>query len=128
MALPRVLVVDDEAATRKGLSELLTDAGYACTAVESFQEANDIAQVNPPDLLITDIRLKGYNGLQLVFRFPDLPAIVMTGYADKVLEREATRAGATYIRKPLNVNELLQLVRHKLLDKTAERREQNNGD
>jgi DNA-binding NtrC family response regulator len=128
MQLPKVLVVDDEAATRQGLSELLTQAGYACTAVESFHKANDIAQADPPDLLITDIRLSGYNGLQLVLRFPDLPAIVMTGYADKVLEREATRAGATYIRKPLNVNELLQLVKSKLLDKTASRHEQKNGD
>jgi DNA-binding NtrC family response regulator len=127
MPLPRVLVVDDEAATRQGLSELLTQAGYACTAVESFHEANHIAQTDPPDLLITDIRLSGYNGLQLVLRFPDLPAIVMTGYADKVLEREAGRAGATYIRKPLNVNELLQLVRDKLFEKKAVRHEQESG-
>jgi DNA-binding NtrC family response regulator len=108
------LVVDDEAATRQGLSELLNGAGYACRAAESFQEANEIVKGDPPDLLITDIRLNGYNGLQLVLLFPDLPAIVMTGYADKVLEEEATRAGATYIRKPLRVDELLQLVRHKI--------------
>lgn len=121
MQLPRVLVVDDEAATRQGLSELLTRAGYECTAVESFHEAHHIAQTDPPDLLITDIRLSGYNGLQLVLRFPDLRAIVMTGYADKVLEREANQAGATYIRKPLNVNELLQIVSDKLLGTKAAR-------
>ena len=109
-----MLVVDDDSATRSGLFELLTWAGYSCTAVESFQEADQIARTDPPDLLITDIRLSGYNGLQLVFRFPDLPAIVMTGYADPVLERDAGQAGATYIRKPLDLNELLQIVREKL--------------
>ena len=70
------------------------------TAVESFHEADRIARTDPPDLLITDIRLSGYNGLQLVLRFPELPAIVMTGFADPVLERDASQAGATYIRKP----------------------------
>ena len=114
MQLTRVLVVDDDSSTRSGLSELLTWAGYVCTTVGSFHEADHIARTDPPDLLITDIRLSGYNGLQLVFRFPNLPAIVMTGYADPVLERDASQAGATYIRKPLNVNELLQLVREKL--------------
>jgi FixJ family two-component response regulator len=87
MQLTRVLVVDDDSATRSGLSELLT---WRAT------------------------RLSGYNGLQLVFRFRELPAIVMTGYADPVFERDAGQAGATYIRKPLNVNELLDLVREKL--------------
>ena len=114
MELTKVLVVDDDSATRSGLFDLLTWAGYACTAVESFHEADHIARTDPPDLLITDIRLSGYNGLQLVFRFPDLPAIVITGYADPVLERDAGQAGATYIRKPLNVNELLDVVREKL--------------
>ena len=127
METARVLVVDDDAATRSGLSELLTQAGYACTAVASVQEAEEIARTDPPDLLITDIRLGGYNGLQLVFRFPDLPAIVMTGYADPVLERDASHAGATYIRKPLNTNKLLQLVRDKVPALRVVRPEHDNG-
>ena len=127
MPRPRVLVVDDDSATRRGLSELLTDAGYESTAVESFHEADRIARTDPPDLLITDIRLSGYNGLQLVLRFPELPAIVMTGYADPVLERDASQAGATYIRKPLNVDELLRIVKDKLLDKIPDRGGRGNG-
>ena len=127
MPRPRVLVVDDDSATRRGLSELLTDAGYESMAVESFHEADRIARTDPPDLLITDIRLSGYNGLQLVLRFPELPAIVMTGYADPVLERDAGQAGATYIRKPLNVNELLRIVKDKLLAKTPASGSPGNG-
>mgnify|MGYP001164765328 FL=1 len=127
MPRPRVLVVDDDSATRRGLAELLTDAGYESTAVESFHEADRIARTDPPDLLITDIRLSGYNGLQLVLRFPELPAIVMTGYADPVLERDASQAGATYIRKPLNVDELLRIVRDKLFDKPPDRGGRGNG-
>lgn len=112
----KVLVVEDDAATRRGLFELLIDAGYECTAVGSFHEGDHAARTEFPDLLITDIRLSGYNGLQLLSRFPNLPAIVITGYADPVLERDAGEFGATYVRKPLNVTELLELVRSKLLD------------
>ena len=115
--MQRVLVVDDDPATRRGLSELLSEAGYETTAVGSLQEAEHIADTNPPDLLITDIRLSGYNGLQLVVRHPELPAIVMTGYADPVLERDTGNAGALYIRKPFNVSELLRLVKEKLVER-----------
>jgi DNA-binding response OmpR family regulator len=131
MEATKVLVVEDDAATRRGLFELLTEAGYACTAVESFHEAEQIAQTGSPDLLITDIRLGGYNGLQLVVRFPDLPAIVMTGYADAVLERDAGNFGASYVRKPLKVNELLELVKTRLVNakhvRGEEKSEESNG-
>jgi DNA-binding NtrC family response regulator len=110
----RILVVDDDATTRLGLSELLTGAGYEPTAVGSFEEANRLAHSDPPDLLVVDIRLGSFNGLQLVFRFPHLPAIVITGHVDPVLEREADQAGATHIRKPIDVTAFLQLVRDKL--------------
>jgi DNA-binding NtrC family response regulator len=68
-------------------------------------------RTSPPDLLITDVRLDGYNGLQLVIKRPaDIPAIVITGFPDAVLESEAVRTGATYMEKPINPRDLLQLI------------------
>jgi DNA-binding response OmpR family regulator len=62
----RALVVDDDLTTRNGLAEFLADPGFECTAVGSFREAVALLRTLPPDLLITDIRLQEYNGLQLV--------------------------------------------------------------
>ena len=112
----KVLIVEDDLATRRGLAELLSNEGYDTTAVGSFQDAIRAALIAEPDLLITDIRLHDYNGLQLVMRLAHVPAIVITGHPDRVLEQEAARAGATFVVKPLRATELLQLVKRKLED------------
>ena len=110
-----VLIVDDDCATRIGLCELLEEAGFECTAAAGFHEARAKLRTSPPDLLITDIRLDAYNGLQLVIARPQtMPAIVMSAFADPVLEAEATRRGARFIQKPLNAGDLPGLVREML--------------
>jgi CheY-like chemotaxis protein len=112
---PRVLIVDDDPPTRMGLADLLDDAGYDSLPVGTFQEAIHIVRSDPPDLIITDIRLAEYNGLQLVVSSPEnVPAIVITGFADPVLETEARRRGADYIVKPVDPRALLGLVERKL--------------
>lgn len=111
----RVLIVDDDGATRRGLAQLLVQAGYDATAVGSFDEARRIINATPPDLLITDIRLDAYNGLQLILNSPyRIPTIVITGFADPVLEAEARRGGAAYMVKPVLPQDLLALVAEKL--------------
>jgi DNA-binding NtrC family response regulator len=111
----RVLIVDDDGATRRGLVQLLTQAGYEATAVGSFDEARRSIGASPPDLLITDIRLEAYNGLQLILNSPrSIPTIVITGFADPVLEAEARRGGAAYLVKPVQPMELLEVVAEKL--------------
>jgi DNA-binding NtrC family response regulator len=111
----RVLIVDDDGSTRRGLAQLLLQAGYDATAVGTFEEARRIISVTPPDLLITDIRLEEYNGLQLILNSPrTIPTIVITGFADPVLEAEARRGGAAYMVKPVQPLQLLELVAEKL--------------
>jgi CheY-like chemotaxis protein len=110
--LARVLIVDDDPATRTGLAALMRAAGYEPTAVGAFHEALHILRTAPPDLLITDVRLEEYNGLQLVINSPKrVPAIVITGFTDPVLESDARREGAVYIVKPVNPGRLLDLVK-----------------
>jgi DNA-binding NtrC family response regulator len=110
-----VLVVDDDKATRIGLAEVLHRAGYRVVAAGTFPDAREIMRTSPPDLLITDIRLEAFNGLQLLLTSPrPVPTIIMTGFADPVIEHEARRSGADFILKPVNPEALLQLVTEKL--------------
>ena len=110
-----ILVVDDDPTTRVGLAELLQQSGYEATAVPSFEQAARLIRKSPPDLLIADVRLGPFNGLQLIISSPTpLPAIIITGFADPVLESDARRRGADYVLKPVDAKALLELVEAKL--------------
>ncbi len=116
-----ILIVDDHRVTRLGLAELLEQAGYSVVTTGTFPEARRILRDEPPDLLIADVRLGSFNGLQLVISGPNrIPAIVITGYADAVLEAEARRGGADYLVKPFEAEALLVLIRQKLGQTSAD--------
>jgi DNA-binding response OmpR family regulator len=107
----RVLVVDDDSVTREGLADLIAHSGYEAESAASFQEALRMIRTHPPDVVLTDIRLGEYNGLQLVIDSPDtVRAIVITGFADSMLEAEARRYGAAYLVKPIDPDGLVQLI------------------
>src|SRR4051794_23347766 len=114
MAL-KVLIVEDDDASRTGLVQLLEQAGYEVISAATFDEGRRLLETENPDLLITDLRLEDFNGFQLIItRRPPLPAIVITGYADPVLENEAKRLGADYLVKPFLPSVLLRLVKKKI--------------
>ena len=107
-----LLIVDDDPATVEGLTELLEDAGFECEGALSFKAAIAAMRSSVPDVLVADIRLEAYNGLQLVLSRPrGTSAIVMSAFADPVLEAEAVRMGASYIRKPVQTRQLLELLK-----------------
>ena len=115
-----ILVVDDHRVTRLGLAEMLGEAWFEVVTAGTFQEARRILREAPPDLLIADVRLGSFNGLQLVISGQHrVPAIVITGHADAVLEAEARRGGAEYLIKPFDPEQLLSLIRQKLGSKPA---------
>jgi two-component system, NtrC family, nitrogen regulation response regulator GlnG len=110
----RILLVEDDAATRSGLFMLLARAGYDVVATGSVPEGRLVLDHAPPDLLITDVRLGAFNGLQLLARSlagPIIPAIVTTGFPDAVLEAQARRFGASFLRKPIEPMGFLTLVK-----------------
>ena len=92
---PHVLLVDDDAAARTALTKLLWQFEYLCTAVASYEEARSVLREYTPDLLITDVRLGTHNGLHLIVNSPKVPAIVITGFDDPMLRKEAERMGAS---------------------------------
>jgi DNA-binding NtrC family response regulator len=106
-----VLVVDDDRQVLKYLTELLREAGFDTMTCERFTDAKAILQTTRPDLLLTDIRLGAYNGLQLAIfaqtRHPGIPIVVLTGYEDPTLRKEAIASGATFLVKPVRREELL---------------------
>src|SRR6476660_6895593 len=108
-----ILIVEDDENTLAGWVELLRTAGYLVTGVSSYEEGRqELATL--PDLLITDVRLGVYNGLQLLMRGrmvnPRLQAIVITGYADQIVRREAVYLHAEHLAKPVDADRLLQVV------------------
>jgi DNA-binding response OmpR family regulator len=111
----KILIVDGDAATRGELVKLLADAGFETTIAETVPDAMRVMAISAPHLLITEIRLDSYNGLHLIAMAPKpIPAIVITGYADRAVEADARRLGAEYLSKPVSPGELYATVQRTL--------------
>jgi FixJ family two-component response regulator len=108
------VVVDDDASVLKLLKDLLLSAGFEVEPFNDFQVAKERLKSGRTDVLITDVRLGAFNGLQLVVRAkatsPDVVAVVLTGFDDHVLHQEAVGVGAHFLLKPIRVEQLLQLL------------------
>jgi two-component system C4-dicarboxylate transport response regulator DctD len=117
--MARILIVEDDDATRAGYRELLSLAGHEVITAASYQEGRHAAATEAPELIIADLRLGGFNGLQLLLLSPQpVPTIIVTGFHDGVLEEEARHAGATYVVKPVAPSTLLDLVSRRLQSAT----------
>jgi DNA-binding response OmpR family regulator len=115
MKLPyRILLLEDDEPALEGMVELLRDAGYAVTPALTYDEAKRHLHEADFDLLVTDVRLRGFNGLHLVKQCrhdsPEMGVIIMTGYDESLMELEASRYQAQYIRKPIKPGEFLDRV------------------
>ncbi len=108
------VVVDDDAAVLRLLKDLLLGAGFEVEAYNDFPAAKERLAAGGVVVLVTDVRLGAFNGLQLVVRAkatsPDVVAIVLTGFDDHVLHQDAVGVGAHFLLKPIRVEQLLQLL------------------
>ncbi len=110
-----VLLVDDDADLLKLLSMRLTAAGYRITAVGSAEEALTQIAVQRPQLVVSDVRLPGRDGLALFdevrSRYPGLPVILLTAHGTIPDAVEATARGVfTYLTKPFDGKALLDKI------------------
>jgi DNA-binding NtrC family response regulator len=111
----RILIVDDEVNARTALLELLRDEGYSVeSAADGFKALGKLADF-APDLVLTDLKMPGMDGIQLLGKVhehdADLPVIVMTAFGEVETAVGAMRAGARdYLSKPVNVGELSVVV------------------
>ncbi len=113
--LPVLLIVDDEKSTRDALSAALEDE-YEVYAAANGRAARAILESEPVDLLLTDLRLGGESGMDLIDHALTLPqpptCIMMTAYGSADTAAEARRHGAYYfLTKPLNLDEVELLLR-----------------
>lgn len=127
MSKGRILVVDDEASARGALSEILSDEGYKVrTAADGFRALAAVDEF-APDVILTDLKMPGMDGLSLLERLQtdqaDTAVILMTAFGAVESAVEAMRAGAAdYLTKPLNSDELL-VVLERCLEGVSLRRE-----
>ena len=122
----RVLVLDDDEHALSGMVELLHEASYFVTGASTYDAAKELLGTSPWDLLISDVRLRGYNGLHLVRQVhaehPEMAVIIMTGYEDPMIQLEAGRYGADFMQKPITPSLFLGAVSRALSRIRRERR------
>src|SRR3954465_10573497 len=111
---PTILIVDDEKHTRDGLRRLLED-DYDTYVGEDIRGAMDVLEREPIDVMITDLRLGGDDGMALIERALKLPrppiSIMMTAYGSVDAAVEAMKRGAyDFVTKPLNLDKLEMLI------------------
>src|SRR5512145_114063 len=121
MASLRVLVVDDQHDVRRVLATGIRTLGAGLEVMEmpSGEEANLEATRHPIDLLVTDVRLPGISGLELVGRIrrrnPDMHVILVTGVEESSVRRQITEAGAdAFFYKPIHMADFLSAVENSL--------------
>lgn len=125
-----ILIVDDEPLQRDILKTILSDEGYETYAASSGEEALKVAKSYNPDVVLTDLRMKGMDGIALLDRIKALkppPAVVlMTAFGTVTTAVEAMKKGAfDYLTKPLEKDVVILTVkrameRMELLKKTDE--------
>ena len=105
-ALHKVLVVDDDPVVRKSFDRVLSGKGYAVITAENGEEAlRKLAEENY-DVVYTDIRMPGMDGLEVAekvrARRPWTPVVIITGYGTEAAEARAEAAGVSnFLHKPL---------------------------
>jgi two-component system response regulator HydG len=123
MNAPIVLVVDDEAANRQALERILSREGHTVIHAADGREALVRMREEPPDLMLTDLKMPGMTGLELMKAArtidPDLEVIVMTAFGTVETAVEAMKEGAwDFVTKPLRRSDIVRAAR-KALEKRS---------
>src|SRR3990167_6054666 len=116
MSRNKIWVIDDDRAMRWVLEKTFKEEGFDVTSFEEAQSALDQLSLDAPDVILTDIRMPGIDGLTFLAKvkanYPDLPVIIMTAHSDLDSAVSAYQGGAfEYLPKPFDVDEAVALVR-----------------
>jgi DNA-binding NtrC family response regulator len=122
----RLLIVDDDPIVRDSLGQWFDSEGYQVETIASGREVLSQAARDRWDLALLDIKMPGMDGMELQSRLreidPELPLIIMTGYASVDTAVQALKNGAyDYITKPFDPDELVHLVRRALEHRAVKR-------
>lgn len=114
-AQPRILVADDDDASRAFLARGLRSVGYEVVLAGDGKEAVELVEQSPVDAIVTDISMPQMSGIQLLRairgRDPDVPVVLVTGSPDVESAIQAVRLGALlYLTKPIDLDELKRIM------------------
>ena len=112
---PLIAIVDDDQSAREGIVDLVTAMGYEAQAFERAEDFLQSVQLTRANCLITDVRMPGMTGLELLDHLPAsgkaIPAIVLTAFTLEADRMRALAAGAVcYLSKPFQENELTRCI------------------
>jgi len=110
-----VLVVDDDQQVLASISQVIGAHGYNVMTAENAEEALDRMERTRPDIVLTDIRMPGMDGIELAGKihegYPEIPVLIMTGYAELNVAVNAIKRGAfDFIIKPMDPDYLLHSI------------------
>jgi DNA-binding NtrC family response regulator len=124
----KILVVEDESVIRSALHRLLERSGYEISEAASVQEAESEFTLGDFDLIISDLRLPGAPGTDLIKKAGDVPVLIMTSYASLRSAVDSMRMGAVdYIAKPFDHADMVSAVQRIIADHPA-RASVRNGE
>ena len=126
MSQNKIWVIDDDRAMRWVLEKTFKEEGFDVTSFEEAQSALDQLNRDTPDVILTDIRMPGIDGLTFLGKvkdnYPDLPVIIMTAHSDLESAVSSYQTGAfEYLPKPFDIDEALALVNNKNQPKVRHR-------
>jgi CheY-like chemotaxis protein len=112
-----ILAIDDEADALARIAEILVEAGYTCYCAQDAPAAAEAMRQAPPDLIISDINLAGYNALAICEQLKQeagmghVPVMFLSAAQSPDIIRRAHALGGTYyLRKPFDAAVLLELI------------------
>ena len=118
--MPHILIVEDETIIRSALRRLLERNQYQVSEAGSVQEAQERFSIPTFDLIVSDLRLPGAPGTELIKLGQGTPVLIMTSYASLRSAVDSMKMGAVdYIAKPFDHDEMLQAVARILRDRQA---------
>src|SRR5438874_1719717 len=132
-----ILVVDDDALSRRLLAQLLTAAGYKCLVCEDGSKALQIIHAKPPSLLLLDFDMPGLNGAEVLTRLrsdPDpgvaqIPVVMLTAHGSEQSEVSCLQAGADdFVTKPVNAAVLRARIETQLRLRSMRRQLEQQND
>jgi DNA-binding NtrC family response regulator len=109
-----VVVVDDDVSCLVAIEQILKHWGHETKTFRAFEDARAYLSQARPAVVIVDVRLGNYNGLQLIHfsrqNSPETQWLVVSGFDDPVLRAEATKLGAMFLTKPLDLQRLREYL------------------
>jgi DNA-binding response OmpR family regulator len=121
----RIMIIEDDEEMRSLLKDFFEEEGFETDSVSNGVDALRMLSKDHFDLVITDIRMPGLTGLDILPRIrslkPETPIIVMTAYgSDDVRRRSLERGATTYLEKPIHLSKLRTVIREMVLRKSLD--------